>query len=568
MSNGDVTSETTAGIPNSVIVQIEQRYWEPIRTAALPERFVTDPTLLEDPSRHPALFSDHGVTHVRDIARNTDALARLPQGSLISARTSDRTEFVRVVAVLLAYLHDIGMVAPTLPGRRVHPQFAAQVALGAAFDDIADELWACNVGGTATRLSALHASIGFRAAPERVFREVLAMALCHSKSAIPSPLLDDRGPLRERMQRRSFTPLDVQIERLGAPADVHTNWPSGPLTDAAGQYGSVVDDAFEWLVNPAAEIIEFADDVIDAVRLLRAGDALRQRGTALCTSGGSEICVDPSNSHAVYTLHSDDRSRAVILSVDNIISAAESNVAYADLLPGGVLRMGFNRGFDDPDVRQRMVVASADLIDDIDADAAGSFLLDQAPAIELVRMADDPDGFVEAVVHASNSGHRRLAGRVQAVASDEVPPPASDLAWAAGAEPVDATSDLFVQLIARMAERGLQTSGLDPAAASAGVVLAHVAAGTVVLQTGTASPVVVVPTAHGLSAHPDNGLETIDLHQWLPVGATGVVRGGRRNASVVAECDLDVVVIPAAVYREHWFRPYSIEQMVEIVSAW
>ena len=225
------------------------------------------------------------------------------------------------------------------------------------------------------------------------------------------------------MQQRAFTPLDIQIERAGG-GDIG-DWATGPLTDAAGEYVSVVDDSFEWLVHPGPKAVELADDVIDAVRLLRAGDALRQRGTALCTSGGSEICVDPRNGHAVYTLHSRDRSRSVIVTVENIISAAESNVAYADLLPGGVLRVGFNRGFDDPEVRQTMVDASADLIADIEADAVGSFRFDPAPVIELVRLAEDDHGFVDGIVDACNAHHPVLAGRVVGVVPDAEPEPAA-----------------------------------------------------------------------------------------------------------------------------------------------
>ena len=51
--------------------------------------------------------------------------------------------------MLMAYLHDIGMVAATPAGRRVHPQFAAHTALGAGFDDLAEQLWSTDAARAA-----------------------------------------------------------------------------------------------------------------------------------------------------------------------------------------------------------------------------------------------------------------------------------------------------------------------------------------------------------------------------------------------------------------------------------
>ena len=54
----------------------------------------------------------------------------------------------------MAYLHDIGMVAASAAGRRVHAQFAAQTALGPGFDDLAEELWSSDAAGLRTRIEA------------------------------------------------------------------------------------------------------------------------------------------------------------------------------------------------------------------------------------------------------------------------------------------------------------------------------------------------------------------------------------------------------------------------------
>ncbi len=60
--------------------------------------------------------------------------------------------------------------------------------------------------------------------------------------------------------------------------------------------------SFAWLTATSGPQAELADDVVDALRALRAADVLRQRGTVLRTSGGFEVCMDaetaPSRVHA------------------------------------------------------------------------------------------------------------------------------------------------------------------------------------------------------------------------------------------------------------------------------
>ncbi len=90
--------------------------------------------------------------HVRDVARRAARLAEQLDGGLLPSRPVERRRLVQGSAVLMAYLHDIGMVAATPAGRRVHAQFAAHTALGAGFDD-----WR-RTSGPATRAGCAPAS--------------------------------------------------------------------------------------------------------------------------------------------------------------------------------------------------------------------------------------------------------------------------------------------------------------------------------------------------------------------------------------------------------------------------
>jgi hypothetical protein len=564
-----------AHLPAALRAQLEQRYWAPIGDAAALERFITDPALYVAPDRHPALFADHGVVHVRDIAASAAALAGRLHGTLLPPRPPAAQRFVQGLAVLLAYVHDIGMVEPTAAGRKVHPQFAAQTVLGAGFDDLADALWQADAGGLRTRLLALHSTTPPAVPLPQCAREVLAMALCHSKSAVPAAWLDDRPRLRQLMLRACFTDLAAQHHgRLAeqAAAGRDRSAPAAPLV----RYADADAQAFAWLVAPQPAAQAFVDEVIDAVRLLRAADALRQRGTTLRTSAGYEVCTDSTTGEAVVGPRSADQRLALLLRFDNPISAAEANLRATAMTADGHLCVEFYRGaFAQAGVRERLLVVTADVIADIEADALASFSHPAATTmaqrrIRLTAPADD-HRFADELAALIAARHPRLAGRLQVVAPDADPDsestpisPAPAAAW----EATTATpAPLPAQLFAQMAAHGLHVAAIDRTAALAGTRCATVPAGTVLLQPGSLGTFVVVPLGPGLALQPTGGYPPQPLHPWIPLGVTGVVRGGERNAAVVAESAVDVLLIDGHHYLAAWFRPYDLSGLRARLAA-
>lgn len=548
-------------LPEAVRQRLEGRYWAPIGEAAAVERWIDDDELHRDPARHPALFSDHGVVHVRDIAANAVALAGQLHGTLLPERDHARQRLVAGVAVLLTYVHDIGMVEPTAAGRRVHPQFAAQTVLSGGFDDLALDLWDADAAGLRTRLEAIERDLGptaFAVPAPTVAREMVAAALGHSKSLVPAPVLDDRAAFRGVLVRGACTALDRLQETGRDPGTARD--PAAP-SPVVARYRDVDTEAFAWLVDPRPPLVALADDVVDAVRVVRAADALRQRGTTLRTSAGYELCVDHVTGELVVGLRSADDAAAYLLRLHNPIGAAEANLRASWLTPDGRLTVGFYRGsFADPDVRRRLLEVTADVVADIEADAVGSFPATgagRAPegTVELSAPDDDP-GFVTDLATVLATRHPRLAGRVRCVAGAVDVPAAPDTTWASGGRAMAAHE--VAELFDRMARHGLRAEAVDSAPALAGARHVTVAAGTVLLQPGTAASVVVVPLGPGLAVVPSGGYAPRPLHPWLPVGVTGVVRGGERNAAVVAEHDADVLVVPADVYLTEWFRPYDL----------
>ena len=88
-------SRLDAILPRQIRSELERRYWRPIEIEATVERFIDDPGFHRDPHGHVALYADHGVVHVRDVAvRLLDMIGGL-NGVLIAQRDPVRLEFIR-----------------------------------------------------------------------------------------------------------------------------------------------------------------------------------------------------------------------------------------------------------------------------------------------------------------------------------------------------------------------------------------------------------------------------------------------------------------------------------------
>src|SRR4051812_9245864 len=132
--------ELDAYLSRRVQTYLEERFWRPIEAQATLEVLRDDPDFLADPGRHPAIFADHGVVHVRDVAIGLTRLLDTVNGVLLPYRPEPRQHFVQALGVGLAYLHDIGMVDMTRSGRRVHALFAAHAAFGPDVNPLVEHL--------------------------------------------------------------------------------------------------------------------------------------------------------------------------------------------------------------------------------------------------------------------------------------------------------------------------------------------------------------------------------------------------------------------------------------------
>ncbi|MCB0061296.1 MAG: hypothetical protein KDE19_04255, partial [Caldilineaceae bacterium] len=106
---------------------IEERYYAPINEQAALERLIHDEHFLANPTAHVAMFSDHGVVHVRDVAQQVLRVLNTGNSLLIPVRDDERLNFMGNYGVMVAYLHDIGMRDFSPFGRAMHPEAAAQL---------------------------------------------------------------------------------------------------------------------------------------------------------------------------------------------------------------------------------------------------------------------------------------------------------------------------------------------------------------------------------------------------------------------------------------------------------
>ena len=204
-------------LPRAVRTTLEESLWRPIETQATLEVLMEDPSFFEDPGRHPAMFADHGVVHVRDVASGVVALVDVVDGVLLAARPTGRRHLVQTWGVALAYLHDVGMVDLSPVGRRTHALYAAHVAFSADADPLVDHL--LRPGPVREALDAVHESDPFRVPLDTVVREVLSLSAAHSKSTVPAGVLDDRAGLRRLMRRITSTSMEVHRASGRGPTD-------------------------------------------------------------------------------------------------------------------------------------------------------------------------------------------------------------------------------------------------------------------------------------------------------------------------------------------------------------
>ena len=337
-------------------------------------------------------------------------------------------------------------------------------------DDVLERL-VDDAGPVVRRIDAVHAVAPFRVAPDLVLRELVSLAAAHSKSTFPAALLADCPGLRRSMRDVLLT--DLEEHRRAGPTATPDDTPAREPGANARWYPDPVRDAYAWLDSPDAAHRALVDDAIDAVRLVRAADALRQRGTTLRTAAGYEIFIDAESGSAVFALRTAGNDHLLLLRADSPLSAGEANLRSALVTPHGDLRIAFHRGrFSSRGAEGAACDATARVVADIGADVLGAFACRRPSSdlpepsrvaddmrIELERPADEPS-FADAVAGALARRDLSLGLRVAVVADLEGAAPAERARYHRGTA-VPADGEEAIGILRALDGRGMKVSSID-----------------------------------------------------------------------------------------------------------
>jgi hypothetical protein len=563
-------------LPEDVRTILEERFWHAVEEKSTVEAFSRDPTILGAPGTHPALFSDHGVVHARDVAAGALELADIVDGRLLPARPVDRQEFVMALAVLIAYIHDVGMNDPTREGRRAHAIYAAQMPFSGAMDDVLARLWESG-GPVVSRICSVGAVDPFRVPDEVVLRELASLALAHSKSMVPATLHANFPRFRSVLQQAVLVEFE-EHRRTGARLN-----PDDLLPDTLGAngrwYADPAGDAFAWLDSPHPSHRALTTDAVDAVRLVRVADALRQRGSTLRTAAGYEIFIDVDTGQAVFSLRTSGGDQLFLLRFDSPMSAGEANLRKAVVTPNGDLRISFHRGrFTSAAAAKAACEATARVVADIGADVLGAFVVrppspdlaqpacdPSAMRVELERPSDEP-AFAETVAEAAVRMDSLLRGRIYVVADLDNASPTERARYLAGI-PIEAGGEDVGEILNALETHGVRVGGIDRRKAFEDVRRVTLSEGELVVEAGSSPAFVYIPVGCSLRIEQLGGYQDIAVPPWIPIGVTGVVRRAERNSTVVTTEPGDALMIPGELFAREWFRPYEPGELAEILAG-
>jgi hypothetical protein len=562
----------------SVREYIEQAYYVRVGEQSKLENLISNPLFLENAAKDPAFFSDHGVVHVRDVAKQILRVLQTINGILIPHRSTQQMEsFLYGYGVALAYLHDIGMSDLSTFGRAMHPEFAAQSVFDGSLDDVIATMWNDNCGNIAWHLSQLFTAGVLKRDPEIVFRELLALSIGHSKSKTPVTILDDPAVLRKHMQltlRQNLRHLYRQQQLAkGKSLPEDFSFDEEPPKYLGKFYADFEKEAFDWLIDESAKARQLVNDVTDTLRALRCADALRQRGTVEKTSGGYEIYASQKTGDCVIALRLGGNRLYLMELPNNPDGAGESNIASSEFNPEGNLRIAFHRGsFENQEAQSRSAYSTAYVIHDFLRDTVDSFWraapihsVKSSKEIQvLLESADDDPHFAELVQEQICQLSPQLRDQIQIVPSLRN---VSELERARYLEAKELDWDVEQRqsILDKIYQAGQKLTSFDPVDGFKHVKFIGLQAGEKLIEAGAPSSFVYFPLGAGLKIIPLGGYQSFSVAAWTPLGTTGVIRGDIRNADIVAEQPVSLLMLPKEIYLRYWYVPYSPAELKNLL---
>jgi hypothetical protein len=121
-------------------------------------------------------------------------------------------------------------------------------------------------------------------------------------------------------------------------------------------------------------------------------------------------------------------------------------------------------------------------------------------------------------------------------------------------------------VLARLAETGQKVDHIALGNAFHEVRVVTVKAGETLLRAEAPSSFVYIPLGDGLKVFPLGTQTSFLALPWVQIGNTGVIRGARRNARVIAERDVELLSIPKEIYLQYWYMPYTVPEFTHLCA--
>jgi hypothetical protein len=259
---------------------------------------------------------------------------------------------------------------------------------------------------------------------------------------------------------------------------------------------------------------------------------------------------------------------------NNPDGAGESNIASSEFNSEGNLRISFHRGsFINQDAQNRSAYCTAHVIDDFLRDTVDSFWRrEPIPAVKtpreiriLLESTDDDPHFVELVKERLCQLNPQVSDQMETVPSLKNVSDRERTRYLEAKE-LDWDAQRRQSILEKISQAGQKFTNFNPVEGFKHVKLTELQAGEKLIEAGAPSSFVYYPLGDGLKIIPLGGYQSFSVAAWMPMGTTGVIRGDTRNADVVAEQDMSLLMLPKEVYLRYWYVPYSPLEIKNILA--
>lgn len=563
------TDPITQYVPLWLQQYIEKHYYDKIDRKLRFEKIIHDPLFKKNPIDHIALYSDHGVVHARDVTICIPFILNTINGVLIPYRELLRIQFMIHLTSILAFIHDIGMSNCSLFGRITHAEFIAHEAFTSRFDPIIDRLWQENTGNIAWRiLNLVHEGV-FNQPPKMIFREILALAYCHSKRSVDSSSINSPSKLRLKLQNCLLQTLkNIHVIKTTGKTPYKTIVSKNRESLLKKYYKDFDRDSFAWLLSNHHKSKLFIEDIVDSLRVLHSADALRQRGTRLKTSSGYQIFFDSNTAKVIYAIKN-SKQQIFLLETDRKINAGEANLESADFTPEGNLAFRFHQeNFPNSSVKNYAIRCLKTVVEDVYADVNGSFNKPSSSkkqmAIVLEKTSEHSD-LIDCLAKELIKSTPTLAGFIKIVSCIKNTPEDENLRYLQGKEITWSTKKKR-DCLRKIIQTGMRIRSGKFSEIFANSRLVILKKDEVLMRAGSHAGFVYVPLTKGLMGFPEGGYASFTVLPWQPLGTTGVIRGDIRNATVVSKKTVKVLIIPKETYLKYWHRVYKAKEFLKAIK--